>query len=349
MKKAPTILMLLAFASTPSLAATPPAKVPTKPVDASAADADAWKLYEESIRSAMRQSDDPREWALAVLAPGDDVAAPDAMASTRAELARAAEHAPDDALVQWLAVNIVGVPETNDGHIAAALARLQTLEPDNAAVWMQALGRAVKQHDDSAMTAALAGMAQSTRFDEHFADTLHAWLAAYDRYPPAHPLPAVHDGKTELSWAFVSAMARTSAIALPSYATLTNACKTTDEESFDDGRRTQCAAVGKLMLYHSPTLIAKAIGFAVLHNLGALTDADLAENRNLDWYRANILKGTGYDDGDVSAAQAFESDWRHMNDEIAVIQNALRRAGLPAEAPANWSPPGKTADSTAKS
>ena len=346
--KALPIVMLLALASVQSLAAATLAEVTPKLVDAYATDADA-NAYLESLRAAMQSGNDPREWALATFPARDDIDDPGTTARTHAELARAAKHAPNDALVQWLAVNTVMLADPSDADIAAALSRLETLEPDNAAVWMQALLRAVNQHDEAAASRALDRMAQSARFDEHFADTLHAWLAVYDRHPPAHPLRPVPDGKAEVSWTFASAMAITTAVAMPSYATLTNACKETSGKPLDAERRAQCTTIGRLMLHRGLTLVSRAIGFAVLRNVGALSDADLAENRNLDWYRANVLKGTGFEDGDVTAKNAFENDWRRMNDEIAVLQSALARAGLPTQAPPDWSPQTTRTASHAKS
>ena len=317
-----TMLMLLALASTSALAT---------PND------DAWAAYNASLQSAMRASDDPREWALAAFPVSDDVATPEVTADAEAELARAAEHAPNDALVQWIVANSDAPTDARRARVAAGLARLEAIEPDNAAVWMQALHHATALHDDGAASRALARMATSPRFDEHFADALHAWLAACDRHPPAQPLPAVPDGKTAMSAAFAMAMARTTAIAMPSYGTITTACNPA-KSVLDDRRRAQCEAIGRLMARQSSTLVARGIGFAVLRNLDALTDADRAENRNLDWYRAHILEGTGYYDGNVAAAAAYEKDWRRLDDEIMVMRNAIQRVGLPTEAPAGWTP-----------
>ena len=101
------------------------------------------------------------------------------------------------------------------------------------------------------------------------------------------------------------------------------------------------------MLQRGNTLIARSIGFAILRNLDAVTEADRTAKRDLDWYRANVLHGTG-EDGDVRDALAHESDWRRMDDEIDVIKSALRRAGLPTEAPEGWTPSSSTGVAAAK-
>ncbi|HKE46638.1 MAG TPA: hypothetical protein VKB52_01120 [Rhodanobacteraceae bacterium] len=321
--KATTVLMLFALASTQALATT--------------TDDAAWTAYHASLHAAMRASDDPREWALAAFPPSDDVVAPEATVEADAELSRAAAQAPNDALVQWIVANNYAATEAKMVRVDAALSRLEAIEPDNAAVWMQALYRATRQHDDAAASRALAQMAESTRFDEHFADALHAWLAAYDRHPPAHPLPSVRDGDTTLSAAFAMAMSYTTAVAMPSYATITKTCDPA-KEAVEGERRTHCEAIGRLLLGRGTTLIARSIGFALLRNLDVLTDSDRAENRNLDWYRANVPKGTGYEGGSASVGAAYEADWRRLDDEITVMRNALQRAGLPPDAPPGWTP-----------
>jgi hypothetical protein len=96
-----------------------------------------------------------------------------------------------------------------------------------------------------------------------------------------------------------------------------------------------------MMLERGDTLIARSIGFAILRNLDAVTDADRAVKRDLDWYSANVLHGTG-EDGNARDALAHESDWRRMNDEIDVLKSALHRAGLPTEAPEGWTPPSRS-------
>ena len=200
---------------------------------------------------------------------------------------------------------------------------------------MLVLDRAARHDDAAGVADALAHMADSQRFDDHFIDTAHAWLEAYDRYPPATPLVDVADGRTYRTAGFTAAFAKAAAVAMPSYSMLVETCKATRARG-DSAAAAHCATAGRMMLFHGNTLIATHIGFAVLRILDVASEADRAARRDLDWYSANVLKGIGYDDGDAFAARAYESDWRRMDDEIEVIKSALRRAGLPTEAPQGW-------------
>lgn len=298
----------------------------------------AWEAYEASVESAMRAGSRPREWALAATSFDKESFLRDCDGEhPNPGLDRAVAAAPDDAFVQWLAVNNVGSDaKESQARVASAMANLKRIEPDNAAVWMLDMSEATRRDDNAAVDESLARMAESKRFDDHFIDTVHAWIDAYDSHPPTTQLPALPGQPQDAR--FESAFARAAATALPAYQTIVTTCKPTSSREPDAYRQTRCETTGRLMLDRGTTLIARSIGFAVLRNLGdgVLTDEDNAADRNLDWYRANVLKGTGYEDGDAFAMRAHEADWRDADDEIEVMKNALRRAGLPTEPPADW-------------
>ena len=293
-----------------------------------------YATFEKSLDTAMRSSARPLDWALAATAspnPSRTIGAPTPRSD--GDLYRAAQAAPNDALVQWLVANYADTT-TPEGasHRAAAIDALTRIEPDNAAVWMQVIYDAGTRGDATGVDDALTRMAESRHFDEHFVDIAHAWFDVYNRYPP--PAGLATDGYDA---GFVAAMAKAAATAMPSYQSVILACKPPATRDGDFDRKASCTRSGRLMLQHGHTLVAQSIGFAVLRNLDAATDADRAANRNLDWYRANSLRGTG-DQGDVRDAFSYESDWRRMDDEIDVVKSALRRSGLPTEAPEGWSP-----------
>lgn len=289
----------------------------------------AYQRFESSLNAAMRASTRPRDWALAATASPDPSRTIGATGvHFDGDLFRAAQAAPGDALVQWLAANYgdTSTPE-NAARRAAAIDALTRIEPDNGAVWMQALGAASERHDEGAVDDALARMAESARFDDHFVDVVHAWIDVYDRHsPPASLSTDAYDA------GFVAAFAKAAASALPAYNVVVRACKAPAP-----GRAATCTAAARTMLAHGDTLVARSIGYAVLRNLDAATDADRAAHRDLEWYSANSLRGTGQD-GEARDALAHESDWRRMDDEIDILKSALRRAGLPTSSPADWTP-----------
>jgi hypothetical protein len=293
----------------------------------------AYQTFEASLYTAMRSGTRPRDWALAATAAPEPSRTIGASAHFDGDLFRAAQAAPSDTLVQWLVANYGDAAPESIARRASAIDALTRLEPDNGAAWMQSLTAAAQRGDDSGGDDALARMAESRRFDDHFVDVAHAWIDVYDRHPPPATLSSdAYDA------GFVTAMAKASATAMPAYQFVVNACKPPSASHEGFARAASCTSAGHLMLQRGTTLVSRSIGFAILRNLDAATDADRSAKRNLDWYRANALVRTG-EDGDVRDALAFESDWRHMDDEIDVIKSALRRAGLSTEAPEGWSSP----------
>ena len=296
----------------------------------------AYSKFEGSLNTAMRSGTRPLDWALAATGspqPSRTIGGPTPRSD--GDLFRAAQAAPNDALVQWLVANYADT-STPEGaaHRAAAIEALSRIEPDNGAVWMQALNQADKRGDAAGVDDALTHMAEARRFDDHYIDTAHAWIDVYDRFPPPANLPT-DDGYDA---AFVAAIAKGAATAQPAYQTVIFACKPPAADSADFERAARCTKIGRVMLDRATTLVARSIGFAVLGNLEAVTEADRNAKRNLDWYRAHPMQGTGYDSNPRDAL-AFESDWRHMNDEVDIARAALDRAGIPTEAPEGWTPP----------
>lgn len=293
--------------------------------------------YDVSVRHALRESGVPRNVALAAIAPkasNEDVYALDE------EVFRAASLAPDDALVQWLAATRL-LAAHEEARAAIAVETLIRLEPDNASVWALALSLAVSRKDTEATDGALAHMAASTRADEHIADALHAWLAAYESHP--RPLSAFANPAEASAAPFADAMAKASTVGVPSYRPIVEAC--TAEAAH---RRDVCATAARVMLYHATSLASRRLGFALLKTLGddVVTSEDLDARRELAWINANAARISGVSDLDRLAIEAHREDWRALGDEYEIMQRALRRAGLPAEAPVGWAP--SDADSIAR-
>jgi hypothetical protein len=285
--------------------------------------------YDLSVRHALFDHGTPRDLALAAIAPGSSA---EPIGPLDDQMFRAASLAPDDALVQWLAANRL-LAAHDEARAAIAIETLIRLEPYNASVWALALSLAVARHDDAATDDALAHMAKSTRADEHIADALHAWLAAYEGHP--RPLSAFANPAEAGAAPFVDAMAKASAAALPSYRPFLDACSTENTHRHD-----VCATAARVMLYHASSLASRRLGFTLLRTLGAdnVTDEDRAARRELAWISANASRVSGFADLDPLAIAAHREDWRTLGDEYEIMQRAMHRAGLPAEAPLGWVP-----------
>jgi hypothetical protein len=285
--------------------------------------------YDLSVRHALLDSGAPRNIALAAIAPKSSTEAPGPLDD---QMFRAASLAPDDPLVQWLAANRL-LAAHDDARAGIAIETLIRLEPYNASVWALALSLAVSRNDDAATDDALAHMAKSTRADEHIADALHAWLAAYESHP--RPLSAFANPAEAGAAPFVDAMAKASAAALPSYRPFLEACS-----SGSSHRHDVCATAARVMLYHASSLASRRLGFTLLHTLGGdvVTDEDLAARRELAWINANASRVSGVADLDPLAIEAHREDWRSLGDEYEIMHRAMHRVGLPAEAPVGWVP-----------
>jgi hypothetical protein len=262
-------------------------------------------------------------------------------AARGASLRKAAEAAPNDALVQWFWANAEATDSgcsANDPcpHRADALARLQ---PDNGSAWMPVLDAAWTANDVPAAESALAQMAHATRFDEPFGVTLKAWMEVYRRYPM--PDAVVVAGSPEAtqdvgSRNFASAMAFASAVAMPAYDSLMRACSRDMHPEASPERFRDCASIGRLMLTHATTLLGSRIGRGVLRVSGQATAADRADARVADWqFEQHLALVRDESDGVEKAAM---TDWLQTGDELQVIRRRLQRAGIPAMPPANWQP-----------
>jgi len=102
---------------------------------------EAWRQYYDSVQQALSGSSDPRDRALAAFA-GDFSS--DERVRAEALARSAADAAADDMLVQWVALRRSQVAS---GNYEPMLSRLEQHEPDNAAVWLEVLVRAIYLQD----------------------------------------------------------------------------------------------------------------------------------------------------------------------------------------------------------
>ncbi|NCT67639.1 MAG: hypothetical protein GXC76_08340 [Rhodanobacteraceae bacterium] len=322
--KTPLLAVGLAFASALANARTPAASAP---------DEHAWQAWSAAVEQTLRTSEQPRDWALAAVSMAKPPAADAAADAADALLQRALAAAPDDMLAHWLAVQRY-LGQKQDELDARSASVLTRREPDNAASWLPAVALAARGGDAAALDAALARMAAATRYDDHFAAALRAWMEAFERQPPQHTGRLDAEGA-----AFMAALARASALAVPAYGPLFAACKGADGTPLPAQRRGQCNAIGRLLLHAGTTRIDRDIGARLLRYGGdaAPTEADRAMIRRLAWQQQQAAPLRI--DEDPVALRAYATDWRSCTDEVEVIERALRRAGLPVEPPADWTPP----------
>jgi hypothetical protein len=287
-----------------------------------------WRAYQASTFDELSASSNPHDWALATLVHVDVAKESDDPYRT-ALMKRAVLALPDDAMIQWIAL------EQGQGKKAkvladAALQALEDLEPDNAAVWNEVLVRAAKNNDTAAQDAALARMATSTRFDTHWADSLRRLL----------DIRLASKNTPELSAQTVAnySVASTGyAMALPAFQHIVNACRVNPTTGENASRAGDCAAIGRIMATQGDTLIANRIGLAVLRVSRIYTPDDVQRARPDDWiYRqyTSIVKDSSKDS--LRDADSYQDDWFESRSEMEAMRRRVLRAGRPLSPPDGW-------------
>ena len=337
-------------------AGTPVAEVPdylggdgaADPAEDARAEAVTQLNYHAAVAAQLGTSPDPRDWALATvvtsLAAGlEDVLLPNGASTNQSDalLGRALDALPNDTLVLWIAIE-----RSNRGNSLwheTALARLREQEADNAAVWIEVLNDAAKRHDEAAVDSALTHMAASRAFDGHFVDQMKAVADVYRRFPLPDELLAAQQARTPgLSAedaATTSALAMTTALALPGFQHLVNACRVDPTSGRNRNRAGDCATIGRLLASRADTLLASRIGPALLRASQTYVDADVSAARNIDWIYdqyTSLLPTDENDEAAITRFQAYVADWIATGSEVEAMHRAALRAGLAATPPDGW-------------
>ncbi len=297
----------------------------------------AWKDYQRSIFEALSRSTDPRDWAMVTLpAFFDSDSGSQQVKSREALRARAIRTAPDDVLVQWMASRA-----PNDSAAAAAASkRLQHLEPENAAVWLDELRAAAQRKDSRGVYLALAKMSSASRFDLHYSELIKAVAEAYLRFPATPYATAMATRHEEpLSPEFMSlnqAASVTAAVALPAVQDFINACRAVPGQTFV--RAADCASVGRMMVAHSDTLIGNRFGYVLLRVSRTFTDDDVLAARADDWVDeiSKTLDTAESDAESVNASITYQKDWIATGSEMEAMRRRVAHSGKPLIPPEDW-------------
>ncbi|MDN5924517.1 MAG: hypothetical protein L0H70_05905 [Xanthomonadales bacterium] len=238
--------------------------------------------------------------------------------------------------------------------------RYRTAAPDDARVWLPALQRAQKQHDETNVTAILQSMGAAQSFGSYqvaAAQRLQRGLAHVS------PSPSFDDAVTSMDYdesfreqmatvlSSVQASAMAASITMPAFGSLNKACKPT--LAVFAQRRSACRSVG-LLLEQNGSYLNRRIGL-LLHRRAADSDTDraaaIASGRRLDWQSkqyysklaSNVTAMAGASQPTPKQAHAllattvsYMDAVREHHGEIPGIQALLVHAGLPLEPPADW-------------
>lgn len=310
-------------------------------------------MADESARRArlidtLRTSASPRDWAIAsqifvfpdLQSSGDAAAANEKRRSGQAELLRtAALAAPDDALVQWLA--LFKMPSVSGGCASSKAPRERVdavlrLEPDNGLALLPALKDAYTAKDATAIDTVLAQMAAAKRIDDHTVDYTLALMEVARRVPGAVPVPPFEATTLDAEdLAFFTASTQSFTVT-PSLYPIVKVCDA--EQTYVDLRRyAACADIGRRMSRESASMVLRFTGFELLHKSGQFDAEDATAERELRWLLAQVhqlLQGGAAQ----SAVPIVRRAWLEHRDDVAAQRALVVHHGISATPPAGWTP-----------
>jgi hypothetical protein len=300
-----------------------------------------WRDYQRSLFDQLSQSPQPRDWAFASLTLAVDFESSErADEVSKQRLQDAVRAAPDDVLVRWIALK--QTPSHGDNDSKGTLEALEQLEPDNAAVWAEALADAARKHDNAAVEKALGMMSESTQFNGHSADYMRGLYEAYARYPLPETIAALVPERDRANFSedalpLTTAMAFSAAVAFPSFKPLVDACRISPGKEENATHSADCAAVGRLMMAHGDTIVANKIGASLLRVSNTFTDDDIRVGREQDWvyYQFNKFISKANPDSN-DAITAHMKDGMETGNELLAMRHTIEREGTPLTPPEDW-------------
>jgi hypothetical protein len=273
--------------------ATPPSGWDAKRHDAARmaeaeAQAHTWTNYSRDLLDAMEASSDactrvlalasaPMRAIMAATTSKSDAGA-DPAADAKTALADFAAAHPDDAFVQWMAATQGDAP---------ARTRLQRLEPDNAAAWALSLTDTSIEPKQT-----LERMASGRRHSQHVKQAVDLWLAAVRKFPPPADLHLAGFVPTEPDSAKVAfSVDDRAAMAASVFATMSAMGGSEPFAALMKNcveKSPHCVTIGRTLSDRSDTLIGTRLGYALLSKQHAMTAADIASARRLDWWQEGM-------------------------------------------------------------
>jgi hypothetical protein len=239
-------------------------------------------------------------------------------------IARAVAEAPDRPDLVWLNVQLcTGVDGCNPEPPEE---QLRALDPDNAAVWFNSIGRAARRNDEAEVRKDLAAIASATRVDTY-------WNATVE-----HVTHALLKTKTmDLRTAFIDAIGVAAATLFPPYQHISNACK--GEFLKDPDGVATCRRVASVMR-RGDTYLTELIGLAIAKRVwpeGSAEVMDAVNARRVAHYRMHI-------EGQISLKQLWHSRYTarrlqlmtEYQTEQEVVSAEISSAKLNPNPPSDW-------------
>lgn len=314
--------------------------------------------YRKSLFASLQASRSPRDWAMAGWLKDTE--------EGRAQILRARNAAPDDGLIQWIAVHRTrpsshavapGMYELRNTELdGSALLQLQKAESDNAVPWLISLRAAAYANDAAAIDRALGHLAASSRCDDHAAELFQAQIELFR----SHPLPDEYFAEAKLldpGWQVQPPFTREVA---PYYGNhypfaaigMNNLFFMADDDAGlhelfvvcargdrSAARIQTCTKIGRLLAGKATRWRARQAGSMLLNEIPSFTAEDVERARVDAWIAARYW-GVGdaarKEKPRIGEEIAFAKDWLQSGSEFESMRRALARSGQSPQPPADW-------------
>lgn len=251
-------------------------------------------------------------------------------------IGRAADADGNDPAISW--VRLADCDAKADAcPDPAALERLQTQAPDNAAVWLLKLGVDTHAMKKDAAREDLAKAAGAKLYDDYTGSSLKALAGSVGVLPPpADALdPANAAGAVGMQTVLVYGLGSTQP--QPGLQITAKLC---ENAGSDAAIKADCLKLGKVLEWGSSPL-ARSLGLHLREVLAddAAQQEDARQARiNLIWQVQNFGELSARAQGDAALARQLLGLARSGGTEMSMLLAALRGSHIPTEAPAGWKP-----------
>lgn len=220
---------------------------------------------------------------------------------------------------------------------AAALDKLLTQAPDNAAVWLLKLGADTQDMKQDAAREDLTKAAAAKLYDDYTGTSMKALSNSIGVLPPPADTfdPARKGGAVAMQAVLVFGLAGTQP--QPNLRMIATLCESAGE---DASIKADCLKLGKTLEWGSSPL-ARSLG---LHLREVLADDPAQQQeakdarRNLIWQVQNFGQLQARVQDDPALAQHLLALARSGGTEMSLVLAALRDNSIPVDAPADWQP-----------
>lgn len=326
-------------ASPEAAAAAAVQAVPQSALPAPVTDEAAFTLFRHDLINLLILRADGRTLAAAaqIAAPDRDDPSRSAIKKTPGLLKRAQQFGGQDPLVLWVAASNACLAKPGCAD-PAALKALQTVDADNAAVWLLSFPA-----DDNAARAraTVARMAQTQRYDDYWGANVVALFHALEILSVPQAVLRQGVGVDAARINFATSIA--SSLLPVQLKQLVAFCRAAAGK--DDALVGDCIGVAR-KLEAGGTFISQKVGFAiedVLVPAGVNRDVMLSRQRSAVWQQEKFLEISARFTRDPAVAQAYVRLLGSEQNGLAAALALLHEQGFHADPPPGWQAPGAPA------